>query len=572
MDFQAKMAQIRWDSYQNLKKKYDYEAGMPAVRGSGDTSHSYHSRLNGAVLHPLRQTSLLAMWVYDNSDAEFYPEAERMLENLIRYQDTDPDSPTFGLWAYYAEEKLADMFNPDYNWANFIGKELAMIVLKHPDKLSRPMLEKLPAVIERAAECSIRRNAAPDYTNIAVMSSLFIYTAGAICKNDRIREEGRSRIQLLYDYFMATGQPSEYNSSTYTPLAIGDLSDFLPLIADAELHEKLAEINRILCRCLVKHYNPIIRQLSAPQYRAYSNYGLPDRGEGVGGVVYRLSKEKSGYLPSEGHSLICDLPEEEFEFTGERWICEPFYRKNGLRTPEDTNIIISDCDCGDLYAFSYLTERYNIGSLDGCDTWNQRRNCMVTWGEKYLRLRGIKDEYDFCSGFVAASQYKNVILGRVGFTTDRGDMHYILDKERGFYTAKQLKFVFELGGKTEKVQVTEIPGGAVYYDPDDGVRITVKTADWVFDGQKAEVRLNPDTKNLEMIAFDSERSIAMCELSDCYGSFTMEVQSDTVEPRVSYEGGYAVSECTADGRTLRVGLPMKPMTYNEMMRARRVTF
>lgn len=98
------------------------------------------------------------------------------------------------------------MLVPDYNWSDFIGKELIGICLCCREALPEELYEALKQTVRAAMECSIRRNVAADYTNMSIMSCMTLLSAGELLKEERFLKEGRARLAKLMEY-------TEFNGS-----------------------------------------------------------------------------------------------------------------------------------------------------------------------------------------------------------------------------------------------------------------------------------------------------------------------------------------------------------------------
>ena len=96
---------------------------------------------------------------------------------------------------------------------------------------------------------------------------------------------------------------------------------------------------------------------------------------------------------------------------------------------------------------------------------------MVVWGEgnpAYMRIRGLIGDYDFCSAMVYGVQENNRMAGHLGFVSDRGSFHYILDKQKdGVYETDRLCFCFELGGR-EDLAFEKDGDAGIHRDDADG--------------------------------------------------------------------------------------------------------
>ena len=200
-------------------KNFDAEAGL-LVYYVKSTSGGDHSERVEAI-HGLRQSSFYAALVLCNGFEAFYPQGLQAAEALCDLQDVREGSRTFGLWPLTKEQNLDETYFPDYNWADFIGKNLQDIVQFSKCPLPEGLKAKLLTAIRNAAICSIRRNVGLDYSNIAVMSCLTIICAGEILQDAEIFQNGKARLQRLCAYMRFNGSYSEYNSSTYALTVLG---------------------------------------------------------------------------------------------------------------------------------------------------------------------------------------------------------------------------------------------------------------------------------------------------------------------------------------------------------------
>ena len=204
-----------------------------------------------------------------------------------------------------------------------------------------------------------------------------------------------------------------------------------------------------------------------------------------------------------------------------------------------------------MTAYSYMTPTYNLGCLSGADLWVQRRPLMATWNAEkpaYLKLRCIRDDYDFCSGIVHATQYKNTVLAATAFATDHGSFHFVLDENKsGIYDCNRLFFRLELGGYTEEATIKE-DGDAILIS-DRGTEIRIMVKEWMYDGKKAEIKIDPENKYIDLVCFDGDvRSVNFNTLKDSFGVFTITVNGEAIAPIVEEKGDmlHAYLEGNAD--------------------------
>lgn len=549
---------------------YDEKAGMLTfVRKE---QPGYHTRIQGTV-HPTLSAASYAELVYHLREEALYPRAERCLRSLIELQDKDPQSKTYGLWSYDAEESLSQMRAPDYNFADFICRHLAYILKMRADRLDASLKKDLTDTVLRGARCSIRRNVGADYTNITMMSSNTIIAAAEIANDKEMLDFGRARLAHFLEYNAWNGTFSEYNSPTYTPLAIEEISRMLLLFEDKECRRLAEELNDIAWRLLASHFVANNRQYMPPHLRAYHNI-TPSA---TLSLIYLGTNGKYGMLREEDIAMTLlpyHCPEKYWHFfepiENEREITELYYRKNTIRYPDEDVTIIRNFDSPDLLAYSYATPDYSLGAFRVSDTWVQRHNCMLIFGDKdaptTLRLQCIKRNteekdypvYDTCMGFVTADMKKNVILGQCGFTTDHGDFHYILDKcKNGVYEMEELSFCFTLGGNTEGVTVEKTEKGYRFAKGETYADIAFYGG--YFDGKPILTHWDEDEKKLSAVCYGGERKkIAFKELKESILTFTLSVNAVCDTPVIREQNGIRYAQL----KDLCVASYLRPTAYD----------
>ena len=517
-----------------MMNRFDDEAGMITIRSNADR-HSYHSKKTG-IIHPILGTADLAVCIMMSGREELYPFAFSALNSVCSLQDLEKESPTFGLWAFCKEENLDEMAAPDYNAANFVGRDLLAVCLLRGELLPEQLKDRLHDAIHAAAECTIRRNVAADYTNIALMGSLTLIAAGELLDEQRFFETGRERLRKLVAYTRFNTAFSEYNSSTYTFIAIEEISRMLAFFRDSECREMANELNHYAWEMLARHYNTALGQLTPPQARAYVDV---ERGAlasviylGTGGRYGKLNERIIGLPSLSVLKYVC--PEDLIPLfeEKERFVSHTYYRPNDIRQIGEDLTIIRELDSPELTANSYQTTAYSMGVFDFCDTWNQRRNAMVIWGKEHprtFRLRGIHNGYDFCSGVTWAKQNKNEILGAVGLVTDRGSLHYILDKNKsGIYEVEELGFRFELGGESEGVTIRQ--EGKDFFVDDAQMHIRLHVEKWVFNGKEVAPKLDAEHRAVILPGYEGEKiTLDTNKLNDTYGVFSIQVSYGEID-------------------------------------------
>ena len=321
------------DKLHEMHKQYD-----PSVCMLGeyfeDKGKGYHSSKEGYV-HPTRESAIYVSVIFASGDVENYGRACDILRTLVSLQDLREDSNTRGVWPYLYEEPLESMITPDENWAVFIGKIVAYVLKYHSDSLD----EELKVALQRSLDASItsvlRRNIATDYTNISVMSMVFVLAAGEVLQNASYTKMGREMLDKIVEYNLFNDNYSEFNSSTYTLLVLEDLALLSILVEDEECLKLAEKLSFVGWKTVAEHYHVNLMQLAPPQKRAYRDF---DEGSlrtfvyiGTSGKYGKL--QPSALVENTWYRLPLRCPEELYPIfeSAERWLETVYYKKNNLR-------------------------------------------------------------------------------------------------------------------------------------------------------------------------------------------------------------------------------------------------
>ena len=417
------------------------------------SSPGYHTTLKGGYVHPTRDSLNYAVALLDSARPGSLERAEQILRRVISLQDQDPKSRTYGIWSWFAEEPLDKMSPPDWNWADFCGAQLLQVTVDHMERLPADLQRQVRESIIHAGRAIKRRNVGPGYTNIAVMGAYVTLVAGELFDDKELADYGKARLKRFYDHTFANGSFSEYNSPTYSVVAINELSRMLRHVKDAESRKLLGELNRFAWSHAARHFHAPTRQWAGPHSRCYATL-LRDS---TLAFIQRASHGRLNFMPEDeayespdAHRLGAECPDQFLHYFSElpkpRLEIEAFAKN----PPEQHDIIGTTC----------LDPDYTLGSVNIGDLWNQRRPLLAYWktdaGVVAMRLRCLHDDYDYSSASIFTVQDKSDVLGAVVFATDRGDTHISLDRiKNATIKAKDLRLRLQFEGPVENLKLPE---------------------------------------------------------------------------------------------------------------------
>lgn len=433
---------------EKVGKLFDEQVQMLAFSKS---FHDYHSKYDG-VVHRSHDSLVYAVALRKYKiDIQ---RADRIIDAVLKLQDLREDSPYFGLWPWYLEESIDEMSPPDFNYADFCGKELALSVVYGYDK------EKVRKALEAASYCIMKRDVQPWYTNICILGAFVTLLIGQIYEDKAVFDYGKKRLKKFMEY----NQIDEYNSPTYAKIAIEELTNIKTHIQDAECKAMAEILLDRFWKMVMEHYHPATRQWAGPMARAYTTFLKPEIYDELCMSVY-------------GEEYDSGIVNGSLNFFNTPFTCPEKYR-HYFSSIEEPRVIAEQYNGKDI-AYTYMTPEYTLGSFSVSDMWNQRRPLIAFWNENGLPcsfvVRLLHDGYDFCAGKLEVKQEKGVAEAQLTILSEGGDRHNDLDRivdGKIMATDFRLSFVFE-NTVPQYLKVDE----AVY----DGKRIQASTTNRTID-------------------------------------------------------------------------------------------
>ncbi|MBB6672734.1 hypothetical protein [Cohnella nanjingensis] len=413
-------------------------------------SPGYHTTLTAEaypLVHPTYPSSLYAVALLDSGLEQYEQRAFAVIGRLLTLQDRDREKDTYGIWPWFYEEPLARMSPPDWNWADFIGKQLVLAALRHGRRLPDELRQQVREGVICACEAIVKRDVGPHYTNIAIMGAFVTLIAGELYDRRDFADYGLRRLEKLHRYTERLGTFQEFNSPPYSVIAIVELSKIQAATGHSRAKELAADLLDGVWRMVAEHFHPASKQWSGPHSRSY-------------GTVL-TDKAKSFLQLATGNELVFfpddDLP-YDVDWYASGFRCPEKYAPLFVRQEErslKTRYFRNEETGFEKWADTYMTPGFSIGVFREEIMWNQTRGLIAFFdngGEAtYLRLRCLHDGYDYCSAVLSADADNGHYLLGVHFLANGGDTHPGLDRIDGFIEASDLRLRMEIGGALDRV-------------------------------------------------------------------------------------------------------------------------
>jgi len=422
----------------------------PGLVGHAAATPGYHTQVrDGTWVHSTLGNLDYALTCLATRAPRWRRRAAAVIATILDHQDPDPASRTYGIWPWFVEEPLAAMQPPDWNWADFCGARLAMMLDRHERALPAELVTRMRAALGHAARAIIRRDVGPGYTNIAIMGATVAAAAGELLDAPDLLDYGRARFARNVAHTRWHGGFNEYNSPTYTMVALAECDRALDLVRDPAVRADAERLRRVAWRTIAEHFHPGTGQWAGPHSRCYADRLAPATVE----LLSRLTR-----TPLAAHGVLGGQGRTPgFSFLRQR-LCPPVLRPRFAALPAEQvelrrRFIRCDNDAESTWGTTWLSTDACLGSVNRDVLWVQRRPLLAYWRTPddpavVLRLRCLKDGRDFAAGAVTTTQHGPRALSVLGFARGMGDFHVSLDRPAdGCYEACELVFRYELSGQ-----------------------------------------------------------------------------------------------------------------------------
>ena len=422
----------------------------------GQTFYSpgYHTTVaSGTWVHPVVPSLDYALGLLQRSSPADLDRAGQIIRKVISLQDVNPTSRTYGIWPWLLEEPLAKMSPPDWNWADFCGARLALILADHAAILTEDLKQAVRTSLRHAARAIVKRNVGPSYTNIAIMGGGVCAAAGELLDDPNLLEYGCRRLQQVVAHTAHDGSFNEYNSPTYTMVALWETERTLHLVHDPATREAAELLRQTAWQVIAESYHPGTRQWAGPHARSYSDHLFPEvvgyLAEQTGAAIAPSAAGNSA--PAGDLAVAWHLPCPECLLGRFRQLPHDPYevRRTFIRgtRPDDSTI-----------GTTWLTADACLGSVNRGTFWTQCRPLIGYWRTDVdpavvVRLRFLHDGRDFASMGVCMAQSGGRSLALAYPLRNQGDWHPGLDRPaKGIFQASDFRLRIELTGKGVAVE------------------------------------------------------------------------------------------------------------------------
>lgn len=236
--------------------------------------HLYSDLSSGLAVGRVRETAPYALGLFARDHKGDRERAIAGLEAVLSYQWNAPGRPYHGSFARNpaepepgVEAKMWQDYDP--NWREFIGLTLEVILRHYSDKLPPALISRIESALRLAAEGSLARNVSAHYTNIALMASFLLDTAGVRLGEPAWQKRGTALCAEIEALFDRNGTFEEFNSPTYYGVDLMALASLRKLAHDPATRRSGAAMEQSLWAEMARNYHAGLQNFCGPYDRAY---------------------------------------------------------------------------------------------------------------------------------------------------------------------------------------------------------------------------------------------------------------------------------------------------------------
>lgn len=398
---------------------YDDTAGM--IRHRLGSAYDYNTYLRDCDAHATRKSLWYANQLLNAGEEAYRLRAERVIAAVLDCQVTDRESQHLGVWPHFAEEPIPTGPYVDLNWADFCGVALIQAWLYHRHRIMPPIVCRIEKAIRLAAAAIQRRNVGPDYTNIAIMGTYVTLVGGERLGDKGLVAYGAERLQRFADFTDRCGGFQEFNSPTYTLVALKELSRLRLHVLGHTSRQIADRLHVIAWQEIADHFHAPSQQWGGPHSRTYFDLMThTDRdffARWTGVNLYGAEDAGRGCPEEDAIDAACP-PELRGNF---QRLDAPRLHQRTLHATEQT-----------FRTTCFQHPAFSLGTTERSMMWNQCRPLLAYLGPKHdptaFRVRVLLNGYDFTAATLFSQQDEGRVLAGVSFDPSAGVKHPVFDR------------------------------------------------------------------------------------------------------------------------------------------------
>jgi hypothetical protein len=236
-----------------LPQNFDRTVSMPATSSAG------------ATYHETRDAAHLAQVLVANGAPRDLEVAEKVLDAVMACQELHQSDPHYGNFWWMREDGMVE----DLNAVEFVLSHLIPMMVEHGDRLSPEMQKRVLQSIRLGIDEIARLDVLVAYTNICALDVANTCLAGELLKDPVIAKRGYEKLVKWIAFTDLNGCTYEFNSPTYTSVALDALHQLSELVKDADARIRARTFAARIALGVALHIHRATGRWAGPHSRAY---------------------------------------------------------------------------------------------------------------------------------------------------------------------------------------------------------------------------------------------------------------------------------------------------------------
>ncbi len=240
-------------------------APLPLPENFDPDTYLIAKATENGVFHESRRGARLAAQLVANGTPQDLELAHKVLDVVLSCQEQHEDAPHYGNFFWMLEDEVVQ----DLNAVEFNLEHLIPMMLQHADRLAPEMQQRVLRAIRLGLNEIRRLDVLVAYTNITLLDIFNTCVGGELLQDTAIAERGYRKLVMWMAMTDQQGHPFEYNSPTYSAVAIRALGRLASYVHHAETRIRARTALARLGLSAALHIHAETGRWAGPHSRAY---------------------------------------------------------------------------------------------------------------------------------------------------------------------------------------------------------------------------------------------------------------------------------------------------------------
>ena len=471
-----------------------------------------------------------------------------MLSSVLSSQFSNTNSVFFGLFPYSLSLDESDYITPDYDFQPLVLLPLLKCYIEYQHLLPAELTTQLSEAITLATNIVSYNSNLIDSHN-KLLEIILMICVGECLSIPQFANSAVNKANKYYHFIKYNDDmPPEYNSPDIILSQLEAIDAFYMYINNQDIKNVLDNIKNILLSIFYRHFHPHLLQWTGPFAISPSRFITNNTLERISKLTNQKNNNRIS-IPNEFRHLS-PLYENKFEqLLVSRGMVFPHYKQH-------------------LVASIYNTRTFSFCSFNHDDLWHRRMPCIGYFGNQKnpycLYVQCLLNDISFSSASFHSIQHKEVLLGHINFSTNRGYKGISSDNSASYKTT-DLRIRFCIEGDISKLKIRQYKNQIKVAC--NKLNIAFNALYAVFDTNKINYELTTleDKLYFDVILYNGEETdLALAKIEEAIVAFSVyigESNKFNFTAKTYQDKDFIYTESSVYGLELKLKSHKKPNNY-----------